>query len=109
MKCGVLFAAECGDLLRQCAHATGAAFHQKLLPGRGGGEECTAAVVFVLFSCDQPLFFEGVNDARHRWRANLLGSGEIAEGDGASEDNDREGREAGGVKAAAFVFFSELS
>lgn len=107
LKCGALFVAECGDLLRQCSDPTCAAFHQELLSGRCRGEQGAAAVVCVLLLCDEALLFEGVDDSRHGGRADLLGGGEIAQGDGASEDDDGQGGQPWGVEAGAFVFFAE--
>ena len=40
---------------------------------------------------DQAFRFERVDDAGHRRWTDLLGVGEVAEGDGAAKDDDREG------------------
>lgn len=80
--------AERGDLLRQCSYPACAAFHQELLSGRCRGEQGAAAVVCVLLLRDEALFFEGVDDSRHGGGADLLGCGEVAQGDGATEDDD---------------------
>jgi hypothetical protein len=109
LKSRALLAIERGDLFCQCADAAGAAFHQELLSGGSGGDECAAAVVCILLFEDEALFFEGVDDACHGGRANLLGCCEVAEADVASEDDDGEGGETWSVEARAFVFFAEFS
>lgn len=72
-------------------------------------KEGTAAIVGVLFFEDEALLFEGVDDPRHGGRTNLLGGGEVAQGDGACEDDDGESGQARSIEAAAFVLSAEFS
>jgi hypothetical protein len=52
---------------------------------------------------DEALRFEGIDDASHGGRAYLLRVGELAEGEGAGEDDDGEGGQAGSIEAAGGV------
>ena len=62
-----------------------------------------AAVVCVGAFFYESLRFEGMHDARHRGRADLLRVGELAERLGTGKYDDRESGEAGRVQAARGV------
>jgi hypothetical protein len=49
------------------------------------------------------LGLEGVDNTGHGRGADLLGVGELAEGDGAGEDDDGESGKPGGIEAAGRV------
>jgi hypothetical protein len=108
LKGGPLLVIECGDLFCQRADSASASLHQEFLSDWGGGEEGAAAIACVLFFQDEALSFEGVDDSRHGGRADLLGGGEVAERDGACEDDDGEGGETGSIEAGALVLFAQL-
>lgn len=80
-----------------------AGLEEQALALHGRGNLNGAAVVCIGALFDQTLRFEGVHDARHGGRADLLRDCKLAEREGAGKDNDRESREAGGVQAAGGV------
>ena len=96
---GSVACGERGDLAGEGADATFASGEQETLAGGGCGEQRDAGVVDAGGAGDEGLCGQGVDDARHGGRGDLLGAGEVAEGDGAGEDDDGESREAGGVEA----------
>ena len=85
------------------------ALHEQLSAGGRCGEESAAEVDCIWLLDDETLLLEGVDDAGHGGRANLLGACEIAQGDGTGEDDDGEGGEARGVEAGGIVFAAELA
>ena len=93
----------------QGLYATRAAFHQELFSAWRCREKGAPTVVGVLLFSDETFFCEGIDDAGHSGWADLLSRGEVAQGDGPSEDDDGKGREAWGVEAAALILFAELS
>lgn len=67
------------------------------------GEMDSAAVVGAGAFPDQAFRFQGMHDAGHGGRADLFRVGQPAERDWPRENDDREGREAGRVEAAAGI------
>ncbi len=82
------------------------AFHEESLSRWCRRETCAAAVVCVPLPENEALLFEGVDDPGHGGRANLLGGSKVAEGDGPSEDDDREGGETRSVETRALIFLA---
>ena len=91
LKDGLLFGAEGGDLSCESLDAAGSAFHEEFFAWGRCQELGAATVVCVLLFEDETLLFEGVDDAGHGGWAHLLGGGQVAEGDGAAEDDNGEG------------------
>ena len=89
--------------VRQRPNAAVAALDHELPALECRGEMNEAGVFFIFGFRDEGLLFQGVNDARHGGRADLFCFGQVAECDGAAEDDDRERGEAGGIEAACIV------
>ena len=66
-----------------------------------------APVLIILRSGNQALLFERVDNARHRWRANLFSRGEIAVCNGAIEDDNRKRGQAGCIESSSRIFLAE--
>jgi len=80
---------------------------QQLRASRGRPDARHAPVAGIDLALDQTLGLENGDYFRNGRRAHLLGPGEIAEGDGAAEDDDGEGRELGGREPGGVVLAAE--
>ena len=69
----------------------------------GGLNEHGAAIFLVRPSPGEAGGFEGVHNAAHRGRTNLLGGGQIIQGNRPSEDNHRKRRQPGRTYAAGGI------
>lgn len=99
----LLVRAEDRYLPRQGADAATARLEEQALAFHGGREVDGAAIARAGGLCDERFRFEGVDDAGHGRRADLLRIGETAEGDGAAKDDDGESREPGGIEAGGRI------
>jgi hypothetical protein len=66
--------------------------------------EGEARIVAVGFTADESFALETCNQSRHRWRFNLLGCGQLAEGHRAAEYDDGKRGQSRRGKSARVVF-----
>jgi hypothetical protein len=95
--------AEDRDLPRQGADAATTRLEEQALAFHSRGEVDGAPITRAGVLCDECFCFEGVDDAGHGRRADLLRIGEAAEGDGTGKDDDGKSRETGGIEAGGRI------
>jgi hypothetical protein len=72
-------------------------------------EVTDAAILRVGRASDKPFRFEPLDDARHRWRAHLLRSRQLAEGPWATENEHRQSRELSGGDTSRRIFPADVA
>ena len=72
-------------------------------------ETCNATVVGIRLAADEPVLLECLDDARHRRRADVLRSCELAERPRPAEDEDRQRREPRRAEAGVGILAPHMA
>lgn len=97
------------ELSRELGHATLASLLHDARALRRCANADDAPVFRIDLATHESSLLECGDDARHRGRPHLFRRGEVAEGDGAGEDDDGECRESWGAKSGGVVLAAEAS